>query len=383
MSAYGDDDPLPSSNTGLGPHGRPGSRTVTASMPPESLRRILIRLPNWVGDMMMALPAIQSLLAARPEARLFGMARPEHLELAQRIPALEEIITAAPRAGADRQRAVWTAARTLRNAHFDAAILLAPSFEAALTVWLAGIPIRVGHDTDHRTVLLNRVVDVRDGHRMDGFDDLVSELGAKPANGGGGLACTAADRAYADRLFERAGFGLDDRPIFVNPAAAKKPRAWSSDRFLQLADVVAERHAKSRVLVHDHAPFAPPAGWPSSASICLVSGASLVELAGLLGRCSLYVGNDSGPMHIAAALGVPTIGIYGSSSPERTSPRGLKGAQHISISASFACSPCRERFFDECPSPPTPDERPPCLNEISVEMVADAVDRVLSSQGSG
>ena len=134
------------------------------------------------------------------------------------------------------------------------------------------------------------------------------------------------------------------------------------------------------VLVHDHHPFDPPAGWPSSDSIRTVSGASLVELAAVIERCSLYVGNDSGPMHIAAALGVPTVGIYGSSSPDRTSPHGVWRAVHLSVSASFACSPCRERFFEDCPSLPSSDERPPCLNEVSVKMVTAAVDRILESR---
>ena len=353
------------------------------TLPSESLRRVLIRLPNWVGDMMIALPAIHSLRVACPEARLIGMARPEYVELAQRIEALDEVVSAPPRAGSDRHRATLAVTRSLRHANLDAAVLLAPSFEAALTVWLAGIPLRVGHGTDHRAALLNRVVDVRDCHRSDGFQDLVSELGAKLADGidgPGSLKLVASDRAYVDRLSTTFGSPGLASPVFVNPASGKKPRAWASDRFRQLVECLAERHPGMSVLVHDHHPFDRPDGWPSSDSIRTVSGASLVELAAVIERCSLYVGNDSGPMHIAAALGVPTVGIYGPSSPERTSPHGVKGAAHIPVSASFACSPCRERFFEECPSPPSPDERPPCLNDVSVEMVAEAVDRIVQSQ---
>ena len=177
-------------------------------------------------------------------------------------------------------------------------------------------------------------------------------------------------------------WGLLDTPRRSSsiPASGKKPRAWASDRFRQLAERLVERHPGKTVLVHDHHPFDRPDGWPSSDSIRTVSGTSLVELTAVIERCSLYVGNDSGPMHIAAALGVPTVGIYGPSSPEQTSPRGVQGVTHLPVSASFACSPCRERFFEECPSPPSADERPPCLNDVDVEMVADAVDRVLGSR---
>ena len=341
--------------------------------------RLLIRLPNWVGDVMMALSAIRSLRIAFPEARLIGMARPEHLDLARRIAALDEVMAGPPRRGLGRLPTTLKVIQTLRTMKVDGAVLFASSFEAALTVRLAGVPIRVGHSTDHRSILLNRVVRPRDGHYTDRFSDLVVGLGAEPADSGGELELLEADRAFAGRLFETVACGADARPVFVNPASAKTPRAWASGRFRQLAERIAERYPGTPVLVHDRHPFDKPEGWPSSDSIRLVSNVSLTELAGVIDRCSLYVGNDSGPIHIAAALGVPTIGIYGPTSSERTSPRGTRGAVHVPVSASFECSPCRERFFEECPSPPTLDRRPPCLNAVSVETVVDAVGHLLEN----
>jgi ADP-heptose:LPS heptosyltransferase len=191
------------------------------------------------------------------------------------------------------------------------------------------------------------------------------------------LQLTASDRVYVDRMFTTVGLAWNATPIFVNPASGKAPRAWASDRFRKLVERLVEHHSGISVLVHDHYPFDRPDGWPSSNSIRIVSGVSLVELAAVIERCSLYVGNDSGPMHIAAALGVPTVGIYGPSSQEQTSPRGVNGVAHVPLSASFECSPCRERFFEECPSLPSADKRPPCLNDVDVAMVADAVDLVL------
>ena len=114
---------------------------------------ILVRLPNWVGDIMMALPALASLRAGFPHDRLVGMARPQHVELVKRISYLDDVVVAPPRTGAGRPAATWSCLRELRRAGLERAVLLAPSFEAALTVWLAGIPVRVGHDTDHRALL--------------------------------------------------------------------------------------------------------------------------------------------------------------------------------------------------------------------------------------
>ena len=326
---------------------------------------------------MMALPAVQALRAALPDARIIGMARPSHVELARRIRGLDDVLAAAPRTGVDRYRAPWVALTDLRRARFDAVVVMAPSFEAALTVWLAGIPIRVGHDTDHRSALLNRVVKVRGAHRADGFFDLVREFGLQEPAEPAALEPSESDRRFADEFLHRVGVDPGSRPIFVNPAAAKRPRAWSSDRFRELSDAVVSAHPDVSVIVHDHPPFEAPEGWPVSEQIHRVSGASLVELVAVIERCRLYVGNDSGPMHLAAALGIPTVGIYGSSSPLRTSPRGAKGAAHVAVSAGFECSPCRERFFDECPSPPTPSQQPPCLDAIDVERVAFHVDRML------
>jgi ADP-heptose:LPS heptosyltransferase len=342
-----------------------------------SFSRLLVRLPNWVGDIMMALPALRSLRVTFPHARLIGMVRPDHVELVRRIDALDEVMPAPPRRSRGRLRAMATAIGEIRAKNLDAAVLFAPSFEAALTVRLAGVPIRVGHATDHRSVMLNRPVSVRKVHQSDVFQDVVSELGGEPADSGGGLRLTDDDRSFASNLLETAERRPDTGPVFLNPASTKIPRAWASDRFRTLAERLTDRFPETPILVHDRHPFEQPAGWPTSDSIRTVTGASLTQLAGVIDRCSLYVGNDSGPIHIAAALGVPTVGIYGPTSPTLTSPRGAIGAVHVSVSAQFECSPCRERFFEECPSQPTPDKRPPCLNEVSVETVVEAAREVL------
>ena len=227
-------------------------------------------------------------------------------------------------------------------------------------------------------MLLTHALDpARRPHRADGFLELVGALGAGPVSGPLPFSLQAAERRHVDGLFAQAGLGARDRPVLVNPAAAKTPRAWSADRFRRLAETIADRHPGLPVLVHSHPPFAAPAGWPRHPAIRSVRDVTLVQLGAVIERCRLYVGNDSGPMHLAAALGVPTVGIYGPSSPARTSPRGAAGTAHRAVSALPPCSPCRERFFDECPAPPTADGRPPCLDAIAVDDVAAEVDRLL------
>ena len=346
------------------------------------VERLLIRLPNWVGDIVMALPAVHALRSHLPAARFVAMARTDHAELASRITAFDAVMPAPPPAGRGRLRAWQAAVAALRAERLQAAALFAPSFESALTARAAGIPVRVGHATDRRELLLTHSVAPDPGkHRTAGFLDLAAALGAAPAADSaslnGLLSLQPPEREFADDLLRRMGIAAEDRPVLVNPAAAKTPRSWSAERFCRLAETLADRAAGAPVLVHHRAPFDPPAGWPAHPSIHLVGGLTLIQLGAVIERCRLYVGNDSGPLHMAAALGLPTIGIYGPSTPDHTSPRGGPGAPHHAVSARFPCSPCRERFFDECPSPPSADGRPPCLDQVPLEAVAEQVERLL------
>ena len=351
---------------------------------------VVVRLPNWVGDIALALPAVAAIRAARPAARIVGVARDAHCGLARRIGALDEVLPAPAGRGPARAASVWRLARRLRRLRAAAAVVLAPSFEAALTVWLAGIPRRIGHRTDGRGALLtDAVAPDPNGHRADGFLALAARLrnaaGSEAAGcrapveaPGRGLVLTADDRSYARSAFAAAGWPDDARPVFVNPAAAKAPRAWSAARFRALVETLARRAPGRRFLVHDRSPFEAPSGWLAAHGAVEAGGATLPQLCALLERCAVYVGNDSGPAHLAAALGVPTVTIFGPSAPRVTGPRPRGGAAAVEVSAAFACSPCRERFFEECPSPPSPDGRPPCLDAIPVEQVAAAVERALS-----
>ena len=371
---------------------------------------MVVRLPNWVGDVALAMPAVAAIRAARPEARIVGMAREAHCALARRITALDEVLPAPGGRGPARMAAVWRAARRLRAARPAAAVVLAPSFEAALTVWLGRIPRRIGHPTDGRGWLLTDPVPVRpEAHRADAFAGLAGALNgagapagdagpepesppaparprpgverrdrARPAPAEPLLALTEDDLRYARQAFAAAGWPEDARPLFVNPAAAKTPRAWSASRFRALVETLARRDPARRFLVHDRRPFEAPPGWLAAPGVARAGAATLPQLCALLARCALYVGNDSGPAHLAAALGVPTVTVFGPSAPHRTGPRGRPGGAAAEVTAGFACSPCRERFFEECPSPPSADGRPPCLEAVAVDRVAEAVERTLA-----
>lgn len=338
---------------------------------------------------MLARPALHAIRAGWPGAFLHGMAREGHLGLVERL-GLFDRIDPAPEPGVlVRALSVRRAARAIREFAPDAALLLAPSFEAALVARLAGAPRRIGHDTDGRGRLLTDAVPPRpEAHRADEYGDLVDCLARGDGVPAAGivdrlppLRLTDADRAYAARIVRRMAWPDGCRPVFVNPAAAKPARAWSADRFRSLVEHLATPAAASgrQVIVHARPPFEAPERWAALHGVALAGEATLAELAALLERCALYVGNDSGPAHLAAAAGIPTITLHGSSWPFRTGPRGTGGGPpQVAVTAAYPCSPCRERFFEECPSPPTADGRPPCLDDIPTRSVIRAVEQLLS-----
>tara|TARA_B100001123_G_scaffold449314_1_gene614160 strand:+ start:45642 stop:46697 length:1056 start_codon:yes stop_codon:yes gene_type:complete len=344
-----------------------------------SARKILIRFPNWVGDIVMTLPALQALRTSMPDAHFVAMVRSEYFDFTRRIAAVDELIEAPSFSGKNRARNWWQCVKQLRRENIQGAILFSTSFESAFTVWAAGIPVRIGHSTDWRSALLtHRVSPDIVHHRSKGFCSLAETVGTVAHSEASPFLFQAAERQYVDQLFRQLGLNSEAAPIFVNPAAVKIARAWSSRRFEEMVDRIA-REQGVPIFVHARHPFVPTEGWPKNPEVHLIKDVTLVQLSELIGRCRLYVGNDSGPMHIAAALGIPSIGIYGPSHPDYTSPYEVTGGSHLAISGFLECSPCRERFFEECPEPPSLDGRPPCLDRVSVETVVQHVRSVLSS----
>lgn len=331
----------------------------------------------------MARPAVHAIREASSSVRLIAMAKASHQPLIERFGLFDDFVAAPENKGFKNVVSVWSAASAIRRHNAGAAVVMAPSFEAAFTTWLSGIRVRVGHDTDGRSLLLTDAVGLRSRvHRVDSYRDLSRALENSGVVSLPSLSFGPTDHACARRLFQSMSWDAAVRPIFVNPAAAKSARAWSSSRFRILVERLVAQPTSRHVVIHARQPFSASQEWARSYGIAVVSDVSLPELAALLERCSLYVGNDSGPAHIAVAAGIDTVTIFGSSVPDQTGPSAAHApneGSHSAVSARFECAPCRERFFKDCPSPPSEDGRPPCLDAISVDVVLDRVNQFLDS----
>lgn len=327
---------------------------------------------------MLSLPALRALRRAFPEAHLVVLARPWVAPLYRRESAADEVLlhTAAP--GPGDWGGKWRLARSLRSRGFDGAILLQNAFEAALVARLAGIRRRIGYARDARGFLLTDAIAVpRPGeiprHEVYYYLELLRRAGiidALPDIGVIELDAPARARERGRRRLEAAG--LSGEVIGVSPGAAfGGAKRWPPDRFAAAACRLAWERGMS-VAVFGSAGDAPLCARLAAdlegvrvAVKNFAGQTSLDEFIELAAACAVFLTNDSGAMHIAAALGVPTVAVFGPTDPWATGP---KGARTRLVREPLDCSPCKLR---ECPI----DHR--CMRRIPAEAVVEAALELL------
>ena len=337
--------------------------------------RLLVRTPNWLGDVVMALPVLAALRAHFPGA-VVAAAGPRPLApLLSAVPGVDEVVGVV-RGGSGGRR---SEAEALRRGGFDVAVLLPNSFGAAWIARRAGIPERWGFAGQWRRALLTRAVTPprrRGGpvHHVTRYLELVRGLGIEPVGVEPRLAATASMRARARTLLAGGG-GDSGRPVVgIAPGAAYGyAKRWPPARYAGVAArLIRERGVRVVLLgsVHDR-----DAGYAIESTLAaetrqppgvlnLIGRTDLSELIGLLAACRTLVAGDSGAMHLAAALGVPVTALFGPTDERLTAPIG----GHAVLAHPVWCRPC---FFRDCPI----DHR--CMTRISeAEVLQAAVSRL-------
>jgi lipopolysaccharide heptosyltransferase II len=368
-------------------------------MTPHS-EKVLVRGVNWLGDAVMTTPALLRLRGQFPKAHI-ALLTPEKLrDLWLHHPAVNETISFA------RGEGVFSVSRKLRAGNFDLALVLPNSPRSALEVWLAGIPKRVGYASSWRRWFLTQPISRRpaavptrkrsvteikrlinslatdthhasritldiSAHHIHQYLHLVAALGANPEQLPPHLFIAPEE---VEAVREKFGLTEIAQPTFgLNPGAEYGPaKRWPRERFVAAAREIQRRKNCVWIILgsQSDAPLAreiqSAIGNRQSAIRNLAGKTSLRELMALLKLCRVLLTNDSGPMHVAAALGTPVVVPFGSTSTELTGP-GLPGdPRHRLLSAHVPCSPC---FLRECPI----DFR--CMTGISVEQVVEAVSQ--------
>jgi heptosyltransferase-2 len=338
----------------------------------QQYRNILVRAPNWIGDAVMAIPALSALRAQFPKARITLLAKPPVAALFAHHPDVDRVIVYERPGIHAGVGGLWRLIQSLRKAHFDLALLLQNAFEAALIASAAGIPTRMGYATDGRRFLLTDPLPKQDLHRRLQYLALLDRLGGVQKDGLPYLVVSDAERQEARRLLESEGVTTGDRLVGIHPGAAYGPaKRWSPARFAALADALAEALQVKPVLFGSagEIPIVEEIRRAMKSSAVSLAGKSTVrQMMAAFTHCQLLVTNDSGPMHVAAALGVPVVALFGPTNPMATSPAG-SGTTRI-VYRKVDCAPCTHRV---CPI----DHR--CMEGISVEAVLEAVAQQMAA----
>lgn len=342
----------------------------------EAPRRVLVRAPNWLGDAVLALPSIAAVRRRYPEAHLTVAgpaavaavfrettdARPDHVI---ELPAKHRDIV-----------------KVIRDGRFDLGVLMPNSFQSAWDLRRAGVPERWGYPTSGRRMLLTKRAAPKKArelsHHADYFRALVAGLGFEVGNEDPKIATSLATRGKTDALLAQLKVPATATLIGLAPGAAYgEAKQWPPDRAAALAaKLVRGRDATCVVVgaVHDRPAARAIETWlranaPDAVArvVDLTGKTSVSGLIGVTERCRAFVSNDSGAMHVAAAMGRPVVAIFGPTDERSTRP---VGPRHTVLTANVFCRPCMLR---DCPI----DHR--CMKRIDVDRVFDAVSAAMTT----
>lgn len=343
---------------------------------------LAVFLPNWVGDVVMATPALRALRSAHPESRITGVLRPYVAEVLQGTHFLDDQVIYDPKSSDPGQRS-WAVTRKLRQTPIDLALLLTNGFRTAALAWAAGARRRVGYKLHYRQWLLTDPVrGPFDANRrlalpaLDAYLKLAQHVGCDLEPPRLELATTPANEQAADDVLGTFGWRANEAFVVLNPGGAFGPaKLWPVEHFAILARRLADER-RLNVLVH----CGPNERELARRIVKIAERPRVVSLAesplslglskALVRRSKLLVTTDSGVRFFGAAFGVPVISLFG---PTDASWSAIHYAGETCLQKSVPCGPCRQR---ECPL-----EHHRCMRDLLPEEVWQACRRSLAAAG--
>jgi len=341
-----------------------------SNVPAESIKRVVVRGTNWVGDSLMTIPALRALRRVLPDAHITLVIRPGTKGIFSDVDFIDEILVY------DRKNAfsVVPQVREWKRRRFDLAVLFQNAFEAALIPFLAGVPLRLGYATESRQALLTHPLGLPDwrSSRHEVFYYLYVITALEQMLFGRSTVCEAepdasiqiseARKAQAAELLRAVGVSEDDSVVVICPGSINsRAKRWPAEAFASLADRLIE--SKRRVLLigsKDETEVSEDVTRRMQQQPVVLTGkTTLDQITAVLDRADLIVTNDTGPAHIGAALGRPTIVIFGPTNPLTTRPFAPEA---VILRHPPDCAPCMLR---DCPI----DHR--CMTAITVDEVLE------------
>lgn len=333
--------------------------------------KIVVYVPNWIGDSILALPAVESLNINYPEAEIWIAAQGWVKDIFANISFIKGIIPLPDRKNFKDLRKT---ANVLMSYNFEAGLLLTNSFVSALLFFMAKIPQRWGYGSDARQILLTKKIrrQNRSGsqHQVYYYLNLISGLGLKTVTPHLALALTEAEKTKTEEFLDSFGVDLKRLLFILNPGAFYgSAKRWPVEKYIELAKLLQQNYSPEILIIGSAQEVELAQVIAASLEkkpVILAGKTSLRQLVGVLSRAALCVTNDSGPMHMANALKVPTVALFGPTDPEVTAPFQEPS---VYLKKDVACWPCAYR---ECPF----DHR--CMLDISSEEVFNACKKLLS-----
>ncbi|MBF0377086.1 MAG: lipopolysaccharide heptosyltransferase II [Desulfamplus sp.] len=384
--------------------------------------KILIRAANWVGDAIMTTPVIRAIRKSYPNAHITLLAKPWVIPVFSNNPYIDEIMVYENETRHNKGLGTLRLVKDIRKHSFDVAILMQNAFEAGLITFLAGIPVRIGYNTDGRGLLLNPSIKMdkrlKKGHLIDYYRGILKGSNHKFCGNlrhfiddGRKLDLFISDVERTEALKTLASYGIDSpkKPVIgINPGATGgTAKRWFPERYAELAKRLSEKFNTkilifggqadkelgdtiNKIVSQSNAQTINQANRQSinpqssnqivnnqsdnelinqATPICvnLAGKTTLRQAFALIEKCDLFITNDSGLMHAAAALGTKQIAIIGSTDHIATAP---SSPNSVMIRVPVPCSPCLKVH---CPKDKGDIDHHVCMNKITVDIVMKKV----------
>ena len=341
---------------------------------------LLIRLSS-LGDIVLTSPAIRAVRQHFPQARISMLVAEQSADLLTENPHLDEVIPFDRKAGNKDTGEMRRIIRHLREWNFDIAIDFQRKFRTSLLVYLSGAKCRVGYHQPNGVLCTVRVPDlntkairagrISSAHAIDRYFDLLHPIGVEATDRTLELFITDADRAFAHEMIATKGIEADRPKVGLFPGAGWKLREWMPDRFAAIGDRITKQFDAQVLLFggpHEGELVQQVGDLMTTEAISLAGNLRIRQLAALIEQCDLFVTNDTGPMHVAAAMHTPTVALFGPGDHIRFQPLD---PIHTTIRHHVPCNPCKQ-FTNKC-------KNNICMKRITVDEVWETVHQNLSN----
>jgi lipopolysaccharide heptosyltransferase II len=353
------------------------STRAPATSKKDEFKRILVARTDRIGDVLLSTPVLEALRKNYPSAYIAMMVSPYAKDIIEGNPYLDEVIIY----DKDARHKSWfnsmKFSRRLAKKKFDLGLILHPTNRVHLVTFFAGIPKRIGYDRKSGFLLTERIKHTKqhgEKHELEYNLDLLRHIGIEPKDKKLYMPIRPDSEKWAEDLFRREGVKDSDKLLAIHPGASCPSKVWPQERFAEVAVALAKKHGFKILVVagpKDVSLADSVAGRIKPAAINLAGRTSVSQLASVLKRCRLFISNDSGPVHLASAVGTPVISIFGRNqkglSPKRWGPVGERDKILHKEVGCIECLAhnCQKQFA--------------CLKAISVEDVVKVAEQVIGT----